>query len=349
MPRIEFNATKSSLSILNPFKDFQEELHDLEVRKDPLLGHTSIYNPSLKEKVRFFFHDNNDALINDAVRSSEETCPFCSGRLEENTPMYPRDFIAEGRLKFGEVILFPNLYPLGEHHAVIVLTKRHFLRLSEFEPSLVQAGLQAAQKFTDLVYRRDPSAHFVAINANYLFPAGATLIHPHLQMLITPDAFTHHERVINACQAYLKENRTSYFSDLVAEEKRINTRYVAQKGGWHWMAPFSPMGMNEIVAVHEKTSDYHLLSESDLADLAYGISRVLSFYESLGHLSFNYSILSVRDPRERESCRCFLRIVNRQNLYRNYRNDDYFLQKLLHSDFIINLPEELAVRLRDYF
>jgi len=41
--------------------------------------------------------------------------------------------------------------------------------------------------------------------------------------------------------------------------------------------------------------------------------------------------------------------VNRQNLYPNYRNDDYFLQKLLQTELILNLPEDLASEARKYF
>jgi hypothetical protein len=44
-----------------------------------------------------------------------------------------------------------------------------------------------------------------------------------------------------------------------------------------------------------------------------------------------------------------LKIITRQNLYANYRNDDYFLQKLLQSELIITPPEELAEQLRKSF
>jgi len=101
------------------------------------------------------------------------------------------------------------------------------------------------------------------------------------------------------------------------------------------------MGNNEIMAIHEGESDFGLLPEKDLRDLAVGISRILAFYESLSYLSFNYSLFSVRRAFG-EGCRCLLKIISRQNLYPNYRNDDYFLQKLLHSELIINLPEDLA-------
>ena len=44
-----------------------------------------------------------------------------------------------------------------------------------------------------------------------------------------------------------------------------------------------------------------------------------------------------------------VKIVNRQNLYPNYRNDDYFLQKMLRTELVLNLPEELAGKAKVYF
>jgi galactose-1-phosphate uridylyltransferase len=189
----------------------------------------------------------------------------------------------------------------------------------------------------------------VAVNANYLFPAGATLVHPHLQLLVTPEPFTHHENLMRAGDGYYRNHGTPYFLDLVSEEKALDLRYVAQRGRWHWMAAFSPMGMNEFIAIHEDTADFGNLTDADLEDLSYGISRVLHLYGTLGYLSFNYSLMSVRALSYRQSWRCLMRIINRQNLYLNYRNDDYFLQKLLQSDFIINPPEDLAKQLREWF
>jgi len=52
---IKFESYESEAQILNPFKGFAEEAHIVEVRKDPLLGDKSVYNPALKDKVKFFF------------------------------------------------------------------------------------------------------------------------------------------------------------------------------------------------------------------------------------------------------------------------------------------------------
>ncbi len=349
MSKIRFKISETDLTLLNPFKDFSEEVHTVEVRRDPLLGDMSVYNPCLKDKVKFFFGDNDSGLVEKLIEDSTKNCIFCGEMIERSTPRYPSDLVPEGRIRIGEAVLFPNLFPIGKYHSVVRLSNAHFLKLSEFRPAIIEDGLKAAQTFIKRVYTHDPSALFVAVNANYLFPAGATLVHPHLQMLITPTAYSYHERLIRASHAYYQEHGSEFYPDLIEEEKRLGGRYVAHRGAWHWLAAFSPMGNNEVIAIHEGESDFGLLSESDLATLAEGISRVLSFYESLCHLSFNYSIFSVRGSSSQKGFRCLLKIISRQNLYPNYRNDDYFLQKLLHSELIINLPEDLALELRGFF
>jgi galactose-1-phosphate uridylyltransferase len=91
------------------------------------------------------------------------------------------------------------------------------------------------------------------------------------------------------------------------------------------------------------------MSEDELYNLSSGISKVLAHYETLGHLSYNYALYSVRNEKGDGSFRLLLKIITRQNLYPNYRNDDYFLQKLLQSELIITPPEEMAEQLRSQF
>jgi galactose-1-phosphate uridylyltransferase len=349
MAKIAFQREMSTAMIRNPHKGFAEEQHHIEVRRDPLLGHRSVYNAGLREKVKFFFGDCDAKLLEEMVATTSLTCPFCPDRLDKSTPAFRADVIPEGRMRLHEAVLFPNLYPVGKWHAVVTLTHAHFLALSRFVPSLIANGFRLAQRFIKTVYERDRDARYATVNANYLFPAGATLVHPHLQLLVTPEPFTHHERLIHAAEEYYGKHGSCYFLDLAAEEKGLTLRYVTQRGKWHWITAFSPMGMNEVTAVHQGSADFGVLADADLDDLSYGISKVLHLYETLGYLSFNYSLMSVRAPRYGESCRCIVRIVNRQNLYLNYRNDDYFLQKLLQSDFIITPPEDLASQLRPLF
>jgi UDPglucose--hexose-1-phosphate uridylyltransferase len=348
MSKITFERIESEVRFHNPLRDFAEDLHKLEIRKDPLLGDVSVYNPYLKDKAKAFFGECDAELIRRLVEESAKTCFFCGEKVEKATPLFTSDYVAEGRIRVGEALLFPNLFSLGTHHPVICLCKAHFLKLCEFNPGLMTNGLTAAQKFLKIVYERDGSAAFSAVTANYLFPAGASLVHPHLQMVITPVPYSYHARLLDACSSYYRENGSSYFIDLVREEA-TGPRYVAGKGKWHWLAPFSPMGNNEFLAIHETEADFGALTLTDLTALSYGISRVLAFYETLGHLSFNYAVYSVKADRSPKGFRCLVKIICRQNLYPNYRNDDYFLQKLLQSELIITPPEETAALLRGYF
>ena len=349
MAAMHFESVASTFTIRNPQKDFVEDIFEVEVRRDPLLGDTSVYNPLLRDKAKAFFGDSDPVLIQRIAEESSKTCIFCADRVEKSTPRYPDGLIPGGRIRAGEALLFPNLFAIGKYHAVVSLSNAHFLKLSEFAPRLLENGFQAAREFLKAVFRHDQSVHYISVNANYLFPAGASLVHPHLQMLVTPVAYSYHARLLDACGAYYRKTGSAYHADLIQAERKAGSRYIAKTGRWHWMTAFSPLGSNEVTAVHETEGDFAFLSDADLGELSGGLSRVLAFYESLGHLSFNFTLYAARQPQAGEGLRCLLKIINRQNLYPNYRNDDYFLQKMLQSELIINLPEELAPRLRARF
>ncbi len=349
MGNIAFEKISSAFTILNPFNNFVPEDHCVEVRKDPLLGDTSIYNPYLKDKAKAFFGQNDPDLIQKIAEESARSCIFCGDNVVTNTACYPPDIMPGGRIRKGGAVLFSNLFSLGAYHPVIAFCGAHFLKLSEFTPGILADGFEAAQEFLRCVYCRDESALYATICSNYLLPAGASMVHPHIQMLITPVAYSYHARMLEACRRYYEKNGSSYYDDLVAEEKKTNERYVARHNNWHWLAAFSPIGSNEITAIYDNETDFEMLPAADLRDLAHGISKVLLLYEQLGLLSFNYSLYSIQRSCRDAGQRCVFKIISRQNLYPNYRNDDYFLQKMLQTELIFNLPEELAAQLKKIF
>ena len=347
MAGISFKSIKSNVRFLNPLKEFAEDTQTLEIRKDPLLGDTSVFNPELKDKAQIFFGKCDQELIKHLVEDTAKTCFFCGEAVTKSTPRFMPDFSSEGRIKVGEALLFPNLFSLGTYHPVIRLCNAHFLKLSEFTPELIINGFLAARQFNRIACEKDPEVAYAAVTANYLFPAGASLVHPHLQMIATPLPYSYQARMLDGCRRWQHNNGTSYFDDLVAEEKS-GPRYIGHTGRWQWLTPFSPLGNNEVMAIHESLGDLDDLSGEDLSNLASGIARVLAYYETLGHLSYNYALYSVRKGRDGGSFRALIKIITRQNLYPNYRNDDYFLQKLLQSELIITPPEELAEELRHH-
>jgi hypothetical protein len=65
--------------------------------------------------------------------------------------------------------------------------------------------------------------------------------------------------------------------------------------------------------------------------------------------TYNFSCFSGPVDRPSPQFRCLLRLVNRQNAIPHHRTDDYFFQKLLKNEIIIQRPEKLATFLRGYF
>jgi hypothetical protein len=91
------------------------------------------------------------------------------------------------------------------------------------------------------------------------------------------------------------------------------------------------------------------LTDADLTALAEGLSAALRVYESLGYLSFNFTLYSRREPESPDGFNCLIRCMTRQNPYPNYRTDDFFLQKGLQTEVILTLPEKLAAQARPFF
>ena len=139
MAAIQFERHGSTFRILNPFNNFAEEEHRVEVRKDPLLGDTSVYNPYLKDKAKAFFGQNDAELIARLVEDTAKACIFCGDSVRQKTARYPDDIVSGGRIEEGEAVLFANLFSLATYHPVIALSKAHCLKLSEFGPGMLSA------------------------------------------------------------------------------------------------------------------------------------------------------------------------------------------------------------------
>lgn len=348
MAAIRFEHFEDHLELLNPLKGFAPERQRIEVYRDPLLGHTSIYNPAIEEGLKVFLNDIDRGLIAGMAERSAKTCVFCPERVG-GVARFPDTLIPGGVVRRGEAVAFPNLIAMGGHHAVAIVSHAHFLELHQLSPELIANAWLALRDVTEAIQRQSPTAAYTTVHGNYLFPAGASLMHPHFQMLIGSEPYTHHARLLDACRGYLRREGSRFHDDLVATERAAGERYIAATGRWHWLAAFSPLGSNEIIAAHQAEGDLLRMDASELDDLAQGLSAVLRLYEDLGHMSFNYTLYSRREPEIPDGFQCLLRIMTRQNPTAAYRSDDFYLQKGLQTELMLHRPEALAAKARGFF
>lgn len=334
-------------SFLNPLKGFLEEDQTVERRFDPLTGHVAVFNPVLEDKVRLFFGEHDWSQVEELARATKEACFMCPPKVTEVTPRYPEDFIPTGRLIEGECVLFPNLFPVAVRHAVIALGREHWRRLSAFDQGLLASGLKLGLRFLRSC-AEDPGLCFGSLCANYLPPAGASLVHPHFQVVANPEAWPEERALLSASWDYFLRYGRSYWKDLLEEEEKRGERFIGRKGRVAFLTSFAPRGSNEVQAVIP-VSGLSEITEEDIDHLAQGLEAVLKGYEEMGYGTFNFTLFL---PPLRERVSWFaphLRIITRQNFYPAYRTDDYFLQRQLKAELILTPPERLAEILKNKF
>lgn len=347
MTAIRFEHFVDHLELMNPLQGFAWERQEIEVYRDPLLGHTSVYNPALEAGVKVFLNEADVDLLERMAVETQKTCVFCPERVA-GVARFPEALIPGGVVKVGEATAFPNLIGLGGYHSVAIVSQAHFLPLTALTPDLIQNAWLALREVAQAVRQTDNRAHYLTVHGNYLFPAGASLMHPHFQMLMGSEPYTHHARLDQANMAYQQANGQGYGHDLIAAEQDAGLRYIAATGRWHWLAAFAPLGTNEITAVHQESAAWTTLEPQDFNDLAVGLAAALQCYAAMGHWSFNYTLYAWENNTT-SGHHCLLRVMTRQNPAPQYRSDDFYLQKGLQTELMLHRPEVLAARARPFF
>jgi len=346
---IRFDKHFQETSFHNPLKNHELDTHSLQIRRDPLTGTQSTFNIGLKDKAIFFFGVTDHSLVERLAEASRANCFLCDDRWKQTTPRYPEHLVAGGRVEAGEAVLFPNLFPVAQVHAVIRVGRAHFLPLDAFEPARILEALQACRTFVGALAKGLPAVEYLTINGNYLHPAGASIAHPHFQLVGGDLPCTWMERALALGRAWHREHGRCYWEALAETERSSGERYVGATGPACWLTSFSPQGTNEVLGVLPGKRNFLEMEGEDLQGVADGLSRLLKGYASQRVSTFNFSLFSGPLRTQDDAFCCLLRIVSRQNVYENYRTDDYFLQKLLRDELILTLPEELASALAVFF
>jgi galactose-1-phosphate uridylyltransferase len=331
---VELRTEEVKVEILHPAQGFEPVATRLEIRWDPLTGHTSrVLPPSgLLPPQRFDL-----AVLAD---ETQVDCPFCSDRIESAVPRFPPAILPEGRIRVGEAVLFPNLLPYSQYSSVSVYSPaRHFLPLGQLTPRLVTDNLAAQVAFDDTVVAADPGACWASINANHMLPAGSSIFHPHFQGGVNPSP-TNQQRLLAAVPG-------EQYVDYLATERRLGRRWLGELGGITWLAAFAPLGPGDLRAFIPGVACPADLSAEQVEALGTGISRALALYAELGFESFNMALYGA--PPGVDGYMLNLRLVCRSNLEPLYRSDVAWLDRV-HGEPAVDLaPEDVTVRAGDRF
>jgi UDPglucose--hexose-1-phosphate uridylyltransferase len=315
--------------------------YELEYRWDPLTSRVAVICPHLREKWTEYYSVRDEEWLRSLVEASQAGCPFCHPTINKVAARFAPEQLDEEQIRVDEVIAFPNLYPRTDFEAVITSPEVHYLRLNEFTPELLARFLTAALDCIKQAYRKNDKLLYPVIGGNYLPPAGASLLHYHMQLSMQEYPFESVRTLIEASMRYEQHEHANFWLDLMRENQ---DREIARTNNVYWYVPFAPTGFCEVRALITKPN-FVSVSAKEVQELAEGLSAVLNYYNDHGFAAFNFTLYSDRLDADRTASGIppGLQIVARPNPRPNYLSiDSWYMPLLLQQAIVLERPEELA-------
>lgn len=303
----------------------------VEIRYDPLTLQTSrIVKKNIPVSVANDFEEE--------IELSKITCPFCNERVNDLAARDPE--IMKGEIwKRGECLAFSNIIPYSRYSLILRITDGHYLRLSDFKKSHFFDAFKLIQ---DYLSKLPEQKLYITIGMNYLKSAGSSVMHPHIQLVISENSTDFFARLEWSAFEFMELNGKDYWSALVEKEKE-GERYIGRTQKTDWLSAFAPKGFYHYLGVPEE-SDFVYMSDGQLSGLSEGITKILRFYESKGFNAFNFTFFC--GDRIGKHFRTNFHIVARTPFSKYYWSDVFF-SKLFHDESITFFsPEDYAKELR---
>ncbi len=249
-------------------------------------------------------------------------CPFCEGN-EAKTPPEITAVRCNGRgsnQPGWEVRVVPNKFPalrieggldrkgLGAYdrmngvgaHEVIIETPRHDLNMADASVEHLEKIIRVyRERLVDLL--RDFRFKYILIFKNYGAAAGASLAHPHTQVIATPvTPLTLAEELTSAKEHYQDKERC-LFCDLIQQELESGERLVVSGEHFIAMAPFASRFPFEIVlAPRAHHHSFAEISDDMIHHLALTLKEVLlRIKKCLSDPAYNFLIHTIPNVKAR--------------------------------------------------
>ena len=299
-----------------------------ELRQDPVSGDWILIAPGRGRKPHPFLKRRARARI------PLKTCPF-----ENILRTYKPIFVYDGgeRNDDWEVVIIENKYPAVVHknvcaksfrhgiyslvggvgHHDLVVTRDHnrnFAALTALEAN------QVFQVFRDryLMLLNDSCLAYVLIFHNWGPDAGATVYHPHYQLIAVPVVPPDVRHSLNGSSDYFKKYRRCVHCDMIKAEKKEGKRIIFEDAGAVVFAPFVSREPFELRIFPKKHSPYFenaldVELESVVSALQFSLKRIK---KKLGDPDYNFFIHTapVKDKEKYRHYHWHVEIIPKTNV-----------------------------------
>ena len=180
----------------------------------------------------------------------------------------------EGELTREGIGVFDRVSGVGAHE-VIIETPVHHRALPDMEPEEIALIFRAArERILDLT--RDIRIRYVLLFKNHGRDAGASLYHPHSQIIATPVIPNVVVEELNVSREHWRHKERCLFCDLIHQEQSFGERVVFDTGQFILLEPFAASFPFETwILPRAHCHDFALCSDQTLLDLARAVRDFL--------------------------------------------------------------------------
>jgi len=274
-----------------------------EIRKDPVFGRWVIVASERGLRPNEFKPGGPEL---------GHVCPFCPGHEEETPP--PVYTLRNGEGGDWRLRVVLNKYPalaaggsaanvpdgMYEHmdgigsHEVVIDTPFHDRQLEDMPVRDV------ADIFRTFILRaneikKDPGVKYIMIFKNFGQHAGASLAHPHSQIIAMPMVPIRVVTEIDGARAYSEKNGRCVFCDIVREETGFRKRVVGENDNFLAITPYASRFSFETWILPKKHESHFERMESGLAeDLASIVKGTIGkLHSALEGIAYNLIVHSM--------------------------------------------------------
>jgi UDPglucose--hexose-1-phosphate uridylyltransferase len=246
--------------------------------------------------------------LDDQADHHRENCPFCPKKVEE-TPVF-RFTDDEGRWTLR---VLANRYPAvapGErptpnqdlfqrhmagtgHHDVVVEHRLHNFRLAR-EPSSALGPVLSAWKRRYRELAKLPDTKHVVVFKNHGARAGASMEHPHSQIVSLPVLPSQVRYRLETAMHVSNTLGNCVFCSMLAHELESMDRVLQRSKHFTAFVPYAAFSPYSVwIMPHRHSCDFASVTEAELADLSQTLHWVLSrVYHGLGDPDYNLVVRS---------------------------------------------------------
>jgi UDPglucose--hexose-1-phosphate uridylyltransferase len=192
--------------------------------------------------------------------------------------------------------LFQRMNGTGSHE-VVIESPAHSRRLSDFSPEQVERVLRIFQRRLRTLLG-DERFQFVQIFRNEGREAGASLVHPHSQILALPFLPISFRDRLQASRKYYAQKQRCILCDVLEQELEKDERVISAGDSFVVLAPYAPRHPYELwIVPRQHRHDLRDLGEPERLDLAERIPETLrKLDDTLVNPPFNLLVRTAPTP-----------------------------------------------------